>query len=133
MLVYAVYLQCKGLVNTNINNLNKQRIMRATTYNKSEIMRQAWSMYRSSFYDYNTFAEALKMAWYYAKQEAIRIAQVEARKAEELVAIETRKALQTETKKDKFYKEFGKSLSNQYRNVTFGKNDWRVSYTRRHY
>lgn len=107
--------------------------MKATTYNKSQIMKQAWSMYRSSFYGYNTFAEALKMAWYYAKQEAIRIAQVEARKAEELVATETRKALQTETKKDKFYKEFGKSLSSQYRNVTFGKNDWRVSYGRRYY
>ena len=107
--------------------------MIATTYNKSEIMRQAWSMYRSSFYGYKTFAEALKMAWHYAKQEAIRIAQVEARKTAELVAIETRKALQTETKKDKFYKKFGKSLSNQYRNVTFGKNDWRVSYGRRYY
>ena len=35
--------------------------MRATSYNKSEIMRQAWTMFRSKFYGY-TFAEALKMA-----------------------------------------------------------------------
>ena len=81
--------------------------MRANSYNKSEIMKQAWTMFRSKFYGYRTFAEALKMAWHYAKEEVARIKQVEARKAEELVAIETRKALQTETKKDKFYKEFG--------------------------
>ena len=107
--------------------------MRATTYNKSEIMRQAWTMFRSKFYGYSTFAEALKMAWYYAKQEAARIAQVEARKAAQAAADEARKAAQVETKKDKFYKEFGKSLSSQYRNVTNGKNDWRVSYGRRYY
>ena len=107
--------------------------MRATTYNKSEIMRQAWTMYRSSFYGYRTFAEALKMAWHYAKQEVARIKQVEARKAAQAAADAARKAEQVETKQDKFYKELGKSLSSQYRNVTFGKNDWRVSYGRRYY
>ena len=55
--------------------------MKATSYNKSEIMRQAWTMFRSKFYGYQTCAEALKMAWYYAKEEAARIKQVEARKA----------------------------------------------------
>ena len=96
--------------------------MRATTYNRSEIMRQAWTMFRSKFYGYRTFTEALKMAWYYAKEEVARIKQVEARKAAKV-----------ETKQDKFYKEFGKTMANRYRNVTFGKNDWRVSYGNRYY
>ena len=107
--------------------------MRATTYNKSEIMRQAWSMYRSSFYGYRTFSEALKMAWHYAKQEVARIKQVEARKAAQEAADAARMAAQVETKQDKFYKEFGKTMANRYRNVTNGKNDWRVSYGRRYY
>ena len=107
--------------------------MKTSIYNKSEIMRQAWSMYRSSFYGYRTFAEALKMAWHYAKQEVARIKQVEARKAAQAAADAARKAAQVETKKDKFYKELDKSLASQYRNVTFGKNDWRVSYGRRYY
>lgn len=96
--------------------------MRATTYNRSEIMRQAWTMFRSKFYGYSTFAEALKMAWHYAKKEVARIKQVEARKADKV-----------ETKQDKFYKEFGRTMANRYRNVTMGKNDWRVSYGRRYY
>ena len=33
--------------------------MRATKYNRSQIMSQAWAMYRNKFYRY-TFAEALK-------------------------------------------------------------------------
>ena len=107
--------------------------MRATSYNKSEIMRQAWTMFRSKFYGYRTFAEALKMAWHYAKEEVARIKQVEARKAEQAAADAARKAAKVETKQDKFYKEFGKTMAKQYRNVTFGKNDWRVSYGRRYY
>ena len=90
-------------------------------------------MFRSKFYGYRTFAEALKMAWYYAKEEAARIKQVEARKAEEAAAQAARRAAKVETKQDKFYKEFGKTMAKQYRNVTFGKNDWRVSYGRRYY
>ena len=54
--------------------------MRATTYNKSEIMKQAWMMFNN-----------------------------------------------------KFYKEFGKTMAKQYRNVTVGKNDWRVSYGRKYF
>ena len=107
--------------------------MRATTYNRSEIMRQAWTMFRSKFYGYHTFAEALKMAWHYAKEEVARIKQVESRKAEQAAADAARKAAKVETKQDKFYKEFGKTMAKQYRNVTFGKNDWRVSYGRRYY
>lgn len=107
--------------------------MKATSYNKSEIMRQAWTMFRSKFYGYSTFAEALKMAWHYAKEEVARMKQVEARKAEQAAADEARKAAKVETKQDKFYKEFGKTMAKQYRNVTFGKNDWRVSYGRRYY
>ena len=107
--------------------------MKATSYNKSEIMRQAWTMFRSKFYGYSTFAEALKMAWHYAKEEVARMKQVEARKAEQAAADAARKAAKVETKQDKFYKEFGKTMAKQYRNVTFGKNDWRVSYGRRYY
>ena len=107
--------------------------MKATSYNKSEIMRQAWTMFRSKFYGYSTFAEALKMAWHYAKEEVARIKQVEARKAEQEAADAARKAAKVETKQDKVYKEFGKQMANRYRNVTMGKNDWRVSYGRRYY
>ena len=107
--------------------------MKATSYNKSEIMRQAWTMFRSKFYGYSTFAEALKMAWHYAKEEVARMKQVEARKAEQAAADAARKAAKVETKQDKFYKEFGKQMANRYRNVTMGKNDWRVSYGRRYY
>ena len=106
--------------------------MKATAYNKSEIMRQAWSMFRNKFYGF-TFAEALKMAWYYAKQEVARIKQVEARKAEQEATYAARQAAKEETKQDKFYKEFGRTMDNRYRNVTAGKNDWRVSYGRRYY
>ena len=44
--------------------------MRATTYNKSEIMKQAWMMFNNKFYGY-TFSQALKMAWYYAKRKLL--------------------------------------------------------------
>ena len=107
--------------------------MRATTYNRSEIMRQAWTMFRSKFYGYSTFAEALKMAWHYAKEEVARIKQVEERKAAQAAGDAERAANKVETKQDKFYKEFGKTMANRFRNVTFGKNDWRVSYGRRYY
>lgn len=106
--------------------------MKATAYNKSEIMRQAWSMFRNKFYGF-TFAEALKMAWYYAKQEVARIKQVEARKAEQAAIDAARQASKVETRQDKFYKDFGKTMAGRYRNVTAGKNDWRVSYGRRYY
>lgn len=40
------------------------------TYNKSEIMKTAWNLFRNFNYIYNTFAEALEQAWVYAKKEA---------------------------------------------------------------
>ena len=107
--------------------------MRATKYNKSQIMKQAWTMFRSKFYGYNTFAEALKMAWHYAKEEVARIKQVEARKAAQAAADAARKAANVESKQDKFYKSFGKTIARQYRNVTFGKNDYQVAYGRKYY
>lgn len=106
--------------------------MKATSYNKSEIMSQAWAMFRNKIYGY-TFAEALKMAWYYAKQEVARIKKAEARKAEQAASYAARQAVHMETKQNKFYKNFGKTMSNRYRNVTFGKNDWSVSYGRRYF
>ena len=107
--------------------------MKATSYNKSEIMKQAWMIFQNKFFGFTSFGEALKRAWYYAKQEVARIKQVEAHKAEQAAADAARKAAKVESKQDKFYKEFGKTMAKQYRNVTFGKNDWRVSYGRRYY
>ena len=106
--------------------------MRATKYNRTQIMSQAWAMYRNKFYGY-TFAEALKMAWHYAKEEVARLEAVEARKAAQAAADAQREASRVETKQDKFYKSFGKTMAKQYRNVTNGRNDWRVSYGRRYY
>ena len=106
--------------------------MKATTYNKSEIMKQAWMMFHNKFFGFTSFDEALKRAWYYAKEEVARIKQVKERKAAQAAA-DAERAAKVETKQDKFYKEFGKTMANRYRNVTFGKNDWRVSYGRRYY
>ena len=106
--------------------------MKASTYNKSEIMKQAWSMYRNKFFGY-TFSEALKMAWHYAKQDAERIAKAEARKAQQAADDAAREAAKVETSRDRFYKSFGKTVAREYKNVTVGRNDWRVSYGRRYY
>ena len=106
--------------------------MRATRFNRSEIMRQAWMMYRNKFFGY-TFAQALKMAWHYAKEEVARIEAIEARKAQQASQQAAREAAKVETKKDRFYREFNKTIAREYKNVTFGKNDWRVSYGRRYY
>ena len=106
--------------------------MRATKYNKSEIMKQAWMMYRNKFYGY-TFAQALRMAWHYAKQEVARLEAVEARKAQQAAEQAEREANKVETKRDRFYKSFNKTIAREYKNVTFGCNDWRVSYGRRYY
>ena len=107
--------------------------MKSAKYNKSEIMKQAWTMFRTSIYGYETFAQALRMAWYYAKREAERLAQVEARKAAMVAEAAAREAAKVKTKRDRFYKDFNKTIAREYRNVTFGKNDWRVSYGRRYY
>ena len=95
-------------------------------------MKHAWIMYRCKFYHY-TFSEALQMAWYYAKEEVIRKKQVEARKAAEAADCARRKANKVETKEDRFYKKFSETISREYRNVVFGRNDYRVSYGRRYY
>lgn len=106
--------------------------MKATKYNRSQIMSQAWAMCRNKFYGY-TFTEALKMAWHYAKEEVAGLEAVEARKEAQAAADAQREASRVETKQDKFYKSFGKTMAKQYRNVTNGRNDWRVSYGRRYY
>ena len=106
--------------------------MRATKYNKSEIMKQAWMMFRNKFFGY-TFSQALKMAWHYAKEEVARQEAIEARKAQQAAEQATREAAKVETKKDKFYKSFNKTIAREYRNVTVGRNDWRVSYGRRYF
>lgn len=96
-------------------------------------MSQAWMMFHSSFYHFATFGEALKSAWRYAKQEVARQEAIEARKAQQAAEQAAREAAKVETKQDRFYKQFGKTIAREYKNVTFGKNDWRVSYGRRYY
>ena len=103
--------------------------MRATRFNKSEIMKQAWSMYRNTLFHY-TFSQALRMAWHYAKEEVARQEAVEARKAQQAAKAAQPKQ---ETKKSSFYKSFNKTINREYKNVTMGRNDWRVSYGRRYY
>lgn len=107
--------------------------MRATRFNKSEIMSQAWMMFHSSFYHFATFGEALKAAWRYAKEKVAQREAAEARKAQQAAHQAARAAAKTETKKDRFYREFNKTIAREYRNVTMGRNDWRVSYGRRYY
>ena len=101
--------------------------MRATKYNKSEIMKQAWMMFRSSFYGFASFGEALSTAWRYAKEEVARQEMIEARKAQQMVMASQPKP---ETKRDRFYKKFNREISAAYRNVRFGRNDWAVDYRR---
>ena len=100
--------------------------MRATRFNKSEIMKQAWMMFRNKFFGY-TFAQALKMAWHYAKEEVARQEMIEARKAQQMAMSAQPKP---ETKRDRFYKKFNREISAAYRNVRFGRNDWAVDYRR---
>ena len=101
--------------------------MRATKYNKSEIMKQAWMMFRSSFYGFASFGEALSAAWRYAKEEVARKEAIEAR-----IAAQVLKSIQpkAETKKDRFYRNFRTRNNAAYRNVRFGRNDWVVDYRR---
>lgn len=106
--------------------------MRATRFNRSDIMRQAWMMYRNKLFGY-TFAQALKMAWHYAKEKVAQRKAAEARKAQQASLQAAREAAKVETKKDRFYREFNKTIAREYKNVTFGRNDWRVSYGRRYY
>ena len=107
--------------------------MRATRFNRSEIMKQAWMMFRTSFYHFATFSEALKSAWRYAKQNVAQKEATEARKAQQAAEQAAREAAKVETKQDRFYREFNKTIAREYKNVTFGRNDWRVSYGRRYY
>ena len=95
-------------------------------------MKQAWMMYRNTFFHY-TFSQALKMAWHYAKEEVARQEAVEVRKAQQTTEQAAREAAKVETKKDRFYKSFNKTIAREYRNVTIGRNDWRVSYGRRYF
>ena len=101
--------------------------MRATKYNKSEIMSQAWMMYHSSFYGFTSFGEALRTAWRYAKEEVARKEAIEARKAAQAIKFMQPKA---ETKEDRFYRNFRTRNNAAYRNVRFGRNDWAVDYRR---
>ena len=103
--------------------------MRATRFNRSEIMSQAWSMYRNTFFHY-TFSQALRMAWHYAKEDVARQEAIEARKEQQAAKAAQPKQ---ETKKSSFYKSFNKTINREYKNVTMGRNDWRVSYGRRYF
>lgn len=89
--------------------------MKAASYNKSEIMRNAHRIYNRSWN--MTFSDALKQAWKIAKEN---------KAMEETFA----KAFAERTSKSGFYNKFEKKISRQYKNVTFGKNDWAADYRR---
>ena len=76
-------------------------------FNKSEIMKAAHLIFRNSWC---TMSQALKEAWRRAK-EALK----------EREAMEKRAASFTRSTKDI-------QNARAYRNVTFGRNDWRVDY-----
>lgn len=107
--------------------------MKSAKFNKSEIMKQAWMMFQTTIFHYATFGEALKAAWRYAKEDVARKEAIEARKAAMEAEQAAREAAKVETKQDRFYKKFNKTIAREYKNVTFGRNDWRVSYGRRYY
>lgn len=101
---------------TVINNQQlKTNNMKAASYNKSEIMRNAHRIYNRSWN--MTFSEALKQAWKIAKDNK---AMMEA----------SAKASTERASKNGFYNRFDKKMSCQYKNVTFGKNDWAADYRR---
>lgn len=84
-----------------------------TSYDKAEIMKNAWRHYNCCINI--TFGEALSWAWNRAKEErAAKLA--EERRMEEYKA--------KYSKRDAFY-------ANSYKNVVWGKTDYRVSYGRR--
>ena len=68
--------------------------------NAHRIYNRSWSM---------TFSEALKEAWKRGKE------------AVEVLSAESKKAAKAE-----FYKQFDKRLAREYKNVSFGRNDWKV-------
>lgn len=79
-------------------------------YDKSFIMKNAWRHYRCCFNI--TFSEALHWAWEHAKEER-RNTEYAARKHEE------------------YQKQYGKQdryLAKLYKDVVWGKNDYRVTY-----
>lgn len=88
--------------------------MRTSSYNKSAIMRNAWRHYRCCFGI--TFGQALSWAWNLAKEE---------RKNEEYNAKRSAEYKNKYGKQDRYF-------TNLYKNVVFGKNDYYVSYGRRH-
>lgn len=76
-------------------------------FNKSEIMKAAHRIFRNSWC---TMSQALKEAWRRAKEALM-----------EREAMEKRAASFTRSAKDI-------QNASAYRNVTFGRNDWRVDY-----
>lgn len=107
--------------------------MKSAKFNKSEIMKQAWMMFQTTIFHYATFGEALKAAWRYAKEEVARKEAIEARNAAMAAEQAARKAAKVETKQDRFYKKFNKTIAREYKYVTFGKNDWNVAYGYKRY
>lgn len=87
----------------------------ATRYNKSEIMRNAHRIYNSSWN--MTFSDALRQAWKRAKEM-------------KEMAEAAEKAAKERALKNDFYSKFDKKIARQYKNVTFGKNDWAADYRR---
>lgn len=67
------------------NNAKRYKDMKASKYNKSEIMKAAHNMYRTG--NYKTFGDALRKSWKVAK---FRV-EIEARRTDTLIYMENKK------------------------------------------
>lgn len=106
--------------------------MKTKRFNLSAIMTEAWNMFKCTFFHYSTFADALKRAWYNAKQKlAAEEARAKRMAETQRMAGEAKQA--PKSKRDEFYEKFDKQIACDYRNVTMGKNDWVVDYARNRY
>lgn len=74
--------------------------MTTSKYNRSEIMKEAWSLYRS---DYGTFSMCLKAAWRGAKFDMKQALMVAKREAEAIARMQANMAANTMTAEEIHY------------------------------
>ena len=92
--------------------------MKAKNFDKSQIMKRAWSCYRKHSVTM-TFGQCLSWSWKKA-WEALR-------KNNHCTY-----AFAIIRKEKEYWKEFDQRIKNAYRNVVVGRNDWRLDYSRRY-
>ena len=97
-----------------INNNKNNKIMKAKRFNKSEIMKRAHNCYRKHS-DSMTFSQCLKWSWKKAVEEL---------KKNNFPSY----VIYSVNKRKNFYKKFDEQLNREDQHVTFGRNDWAVTY-----